>query len=67
MIGKQTLVNDFNVSAQAGLGGGGKSTLVALEGLEFEVDCIEVSLHIGCVVGGIVATIIRAVAAENPI
>ena len=66
-IGKQsslTLVNHFNVSAQAGLGGGGKSALVTLEGLEFEVDCVEVSLHIGCVVGGIVAAIIRAVVAE---
>ena len=61
----RTLVDDFDVSSEAGFGGGSEPALVALEGLQLEMNGIEMSFHIGRVVRGVVAAAVRAMVAES--
>ena len=61
MSERLTLVNDLDVSAETGLGGGGEGAEFALERLELKMDSVDVGPHVGRVVRGVVAAVIRAV------
>ena len=61
MSERLTLVNDLDVSAETGLGGGGEGAEFTLERLELKMDSVDVGPHVGRVVRGVVAAVIRAV------